>query len=236
MSRKDLDYDAWCVKQRAEHAEHYEDHWLGLELTDEDRANLEADLPRRWQEVLKERAERDDRYRRKFLSAMPRRAAEVAIATIGDISPEADAFYEQNVVTGKGGMLVLNGPTGTGKTTEACRLGLRYTLDTGWTFTFVRAAELAACSRYNGSREKYLEATHLLIDDLGSEYSDKSGSWLADLDELIDRQYANRGTVIITTNVPRTAFARRYDERIADRLRECGTWVTMAGESKRGRK
>jgi DNA replication protein DnaC len=132
-------------------------------------------------------------------------------------------------------ILVLAGSQGCGKTTAAAWWALRHR-DLYSAPLFLRAATLARTSRYDSdTREKWLNAPGLVLDDLGLEFADAKGSFQADIDELIDCYYGKRRRLIITTNVPKEQFKLRYGARIADRLRECGTWFAIADGSLRGK-
>ena len=151
-----------------------------------------------------------------------------------------------------GGIVVLAGNPGSGKTAAVCR----------WAYTraesaprFLRAAEFFRSSRYAGREEPGVETRGqlmskpvLVLDDVGAEFADASGSYRVDLDELVDRFYADARILVITTNlVYATArqrdaargdadaptFADRYGERVTDRLRECGRWVSSGAASMR---
>lgn len=127
---------------------------------------------------------------------------------------------------------VLSGAAGCGKTVAAGWFGLhRHAM------AFARAAEFAASSRYErDDREALLRPSHgrgLILDDLGAEYLDAKGSFLVDLDELIDCYYASQRPLVITTNLGGEAFRQRYGERIADRLRESGEWFGITEPSLR---
>lgn len=156
-------------------------------------------------------------------------------------------------------IVVLAGEKGCGKTAAAAR----------WAYTrsqtaarFLRAAEFFRSSRYarDGeartlTRDELLREPALVLDDLGAEYADDRGSYRVDFDELLDRFYADRRALVITTNIayatPRQrdearrrnpeisadapTFADRYGERVTDRLRECGRWVASSAASLRGR-
>jgi DNA replication protein DnaC len=125
---------------------------------------------------------------------------------------------------------VLSGKPGTGKTVAAALwcLGRRERVQ------FVRASTFAASSRYNAEqRAKWFDADGLCLDDLGAEYLDAKGSFLVDLDELVDTFYADRRPLIITTNLSAAEFKKRYDRRIEDRIRECAAWLVVDGESMR---
>lgn len=129
------------------------------------------------------------------------------------------------------GIVVISGPKGVGKTVAA----------TWWAaqrrdrVQFVRAADLLASSRYDREARADLFSSALVLDDLGAEYADPKGSFAADLDELVDVFYGSMRPLLITTNCDRDAFRQRYSERIVDRLRECGRWIAMTGESLRRR-
>ena len=125
---------------------------------------------------------------------------------------------------------VLSGPPGTGKTVGAAH----WCLARSEHVEFVRASTFAASSRYNAeTRERWYGASALCLDDLGAEYLDSKGSFLVDLDELVDTFYADKRPLIITTNLDSAAFKKRYGGRVEDRIRECAVWLVVAGESMR---
>jgi hypothetical protein len=119
-------------------------------------------------------------------------------------------------------ILVLAGSYGTGKTVAACALALASQTER---WTFLRAAELARSSRYaRGERDEVL-AGGMVLDDLGAEYLDGKGSFLVDLDELVDSYYANGRPLVITTNASAKTFKERYQsDRLISRLREAALW------------
>lgn len=129
------------------------------------------------------------------------------------------------------GVLVIAGGKGCGKTVAAAWWAMRL----GSVATFIRAASFAAASRYERSdRDALLGAPALVLDDLGAEYVDAKGSFLVDLDELIDVFYGDRKPLLITTNCAIDVFRSRYGERIVDRIRECGAFFSIAEQSLRG--
>ena len=97
---------------------------------------------------------------------------------------------------------------------------------------FVRAVALARWNKYDADEMKQLlDASALVIDDLGVEYSDQKGAFASLLDEVIDHRYGNQAPTLITTNLTAKEFKERYGERIADRLREAGGFVAVSRDS-----
>lgn len=158
----------------------------------------------------------------------PRRA--VRVVRFGATPPPAIARL-RDACGDDVGIVVISGPKGVGKTVAA----------TWWAaqrrdrVQFVRASALLASSRYDREARDDLLSSALVLDDLGAEYADPKGSFAADLDELVDVFYASMRPLLITTNCDRETFKDRYGERIADRLRECGRWISVTGESMRRR-
>src|SRR5262249_27955534 len=128
--------------------------------------------------------------------------------------------------------VVLSGGTGVGKTVAATWWAATH--GAGW----VTAEGLARMDRYSETA-KVLYHGRLVIDDLGAEFSDGKGFFLSTLDHLINVRYASMLPTVITTNVQGMVkrkdgtkeypFSARYGERIADRLKESGRWMTIAG-------
>jgi DNA replication protein DnaC len=164
----------------------------------------------------------------------------------------------RSVDTDDGGIVVLAGNVGSGKTAAAAR----------WSYTrtrnaprFLRSSEFFRSSRYlrddagDSVRDDLLRQQALVLDDVGAEYADANGNYRVDLDELIDRFYADRRVLVMTTNIAyatpeqrerakasgvavdenAATFVDRYGERVTDRLRECGRWVDAATASMRRR-
>lgn len=134
----------------------------------------------------------------------------------------------------KPGIVVLSGPKGCGKTVAATWLAVQTARATKQPSTFLRASAFLAAGRFDReARALWAGASRLVLDDLGMEYADAKGSFLADLDELIDVFYADLRTLVITTNCSLDVFSERYGERIRDRLRESTRWFELDGESMR---
>lgn len=126
-------------------------------------------------------------------------------------------------------MVCLSGNPGCGKTVAAA--------DWLWRNLpglFIKSARLARWDRYdNESMNRLLRARRLVIDDLGTEYQDAKGNFMAILDEIIDVRHDHSRPTVITTNLDAPAFKLRYGERIADRIREDGRFVSLSGGSMR---
>jgi DNA replication protein DnaC len=127
------------------------------------------------------------------------------------------------------GVLVISGGEGCGKTVASAWWATRL----AQVATFVRAASFARSSRYEQDRSALVSAPALVLDDLGAEYLDGKGSFLVDLDELIDVFYGDRKPLLITTNCTDGDFKERYGARIAGRIRERGAFFGIADGSLR---
>jgi DNA replication protein DnaC len=197
--------------------EHADEIWSWSE---EQWAAHEARLAER--RAHHEQAEQAERERRRWegLSAngFPRRAIEAAVARLAAWDP------------GERSALVISGPPGCGKTVAATWWAARREQAPA----FVRATTFAASSRYDrDTRAGWFGASALVLDDLGSEYLDTKGSFLVDLDELVDVFYGDRKPLVITTNCSVSDFGRRYGARVVDRIRECGTFWSTDDKSMR---
>jgi DNA replication protein DnaC len=167
-----------------------------------------------------------------------RRAA--AIREIG-IPPKDLALFQAGTITrtraveeleAPGVLICLSGNPGSGKTTAA-----GYRLYLAGCGMFVKAARLSRWPRYDEAEmERLFTRNPIVIDDLGTEYQDAKGNFMAILDEVIDVRYDHSAPTIITTNLDATAFKERYGERIADRIRESGRFVSLSAASMRGKK
>lgn len=102
---------------------------------------------------------------------------------------------------------------------------------------FMRAGDMARMSAYGHEAEREFEAMCSVqlfaLDDMGTERP--SDTWLALLDELIDRRYGDKLKTVLTTNLDAEAFKKRYGERIADRIRHDGLVAGAGTTSLRAR-
>jgi hypothetical protein len=124
-------------------------------------------------------------------------------------------------------IVVLSGGVGCGKT---CAAGWWLTQSRG---DWISASELATLSPFDEASRERMHSPRLVIDDLGAEYLDAKGFLASMLDSLWDYRYSHRLPTVVTTNLSLKQFQARYSERIKDRLRECGDFVEVSGESMR---
>lgn len=168
-----------------------------------------------------------------------RRAATMVPADFLDLitaGPMHDTQALAEVRRGEFRALVLAGAIGRGKSVAASW----WLLDGPWPAKhdplFVSSARLARWERYdNAAMDRLLLASKLVIDDLGEEFNDTKGNFLAVLDETVSDRISNRRPTVITTNLDVAKFRERYGERITDRIKGAGRWVAFTGDSFRGK-
>lgn len=141
-------------------------------------------------------------------------------------------------------ILVLSGEKGTGKTTAAAWLisqeapvprEMRHLFERHdrWPDSlhprFVSSSDLQTIGLYDHERQDPLKRCSVLaVDDLGMEYRDSKGVFLAVLDAVLDARYRAMLWTVITTNILETKeFAEQYGARLADRVVEFGSWQTV---------
>jgi DNA replication protein DnaC len=155
-----------------------------------------------------------------------------------------DTDATRALADGPDGLVVVSGPPGCGKTVSACAWIAAGIVGTSFSYSpsgreirqpyFVTAARLSRWDRYdNDAINVLLRAPRLALDDIGSEYADAKGNFLAVFDEVIADRASNARPTVVTTNLSAAAFKDRYGERIADRIRESGRFVSLTGASLR---
>lgn len=127
-------------------------------------------------------------------------------------------------------VLVFGGGVGVGKTTAAAWIAVKQQDPRPG---FIRVSALERRGRYDKELDGWLRTrTSLVIDDVGAEVLDGKGVFRSLLDEIVDTFYANRRTLIMTTNLrPKQGndaeppqFKERYGERVWSRCSELGEW------------
>lgn len=122
---------------------------------------------------------------------------------------------------------MIEGPTGTGKTTLSAILG-RIALQRGKTVLFLELEELRRM--WTGeelpkdlieAKKKIYSVDVLILDDLGKEFaSERSDYMIKNLDSLIRQRTSEKRMTVYTTNIKEEALLVRYDERIVSLLKK----------------
>lgn len=136
-------------------------------------------------------------------------------------------------------MAILLGAPGVGKTSAAQIAALLHFERPH----FVTAPEFARWPRYGSERSALFERVKdfghgepggvLILDDIGREVLDASGSTEADVEELVDMIYRFECPTIATTNATTKQLEKRYGARVRDRLSEMARWLPIVGPSMR---
>lgn len=143
-------------------------------------------------------------------------------------TPSVAAIRQIFEQTPKPILVILSGGIGCGKTSAAV-----WWLGQVGGGEFVTAIDFAAISDFDKDAQARLRSTHLVLDDLGVEYMDKNGKLLSALDGLMNHRYGDKLPTVATTNLKWGEFRARYGVRIADRIRQLGVFVEVAGASLR---
>ncbi|WP_018386407.1 ATP-binding protein [Wenjunlia vitaminophila] len=165
-------------------------------------------------------------------TAAPRRYR-TATCTHPDITTWADRAAPDPDTAG---ILVLTGPIGTGKTHQAYG-ALRRIAEAGprrFEMIATTAPDMYGLLRPGGSERgseyelrRLARIPLLLLDDLGTE---KLSEWTEEATyRLINERYNQCRPVIITTNLLVTELAAQLGDRLASRLAQAATIVTLAG-------
>jgi DNA replication protein DnaC len=162
-------------------------------------------------------------------------------ALSGDLNDTEAYLAAQVALSGRESLTVLSGLPGCGKTTAAAwwlvQKRERVEFISPTEARFIDAGVLVRWPKFDEVRMRQItRARALVIDDLGTEYSDKHGAFLSMLDEVVNSRYSAELPTLITTNLTAPEFKSRYGARIADRIREAGSYVELSDKSLRGGK
>lgn len=146
------------------------------------------------------------------------------MADFRDVNPNEDFLkIKKNFLALKedGWNFILEGPTGTGKTSFACLIG-KVAIYHDCTVLFLEMEELRKLWTGETLPEDLIKARLLIhsvdlliLDDLGKEFaSEKSNFFLTKFDSLIRSRIAEKKMTIYTTNINQERMVARYDERI----------------------
>ena len=190
--------------------------------------DIEAELAKRWHEYLPH-LERVARRLPHHAAHVTYQAKEtVALRRMRDLYDRTGEFEDYDPDADRC-IVVLSGPTGTGKTVSVSWLAMhRLAADPP---LFMTGPELTRVPRDGDEREELLSAPSLIVDDLGVERADKK--FETDFDELVNAYYQSGGTLVVTTNCTPSQFEKRYGRRVVDRLAERGTWLAVVGKTMR---
>lgn len=145
-------------------------------------------------------------------------------------------------VRSKGMVLVMTGPTGTGKTHLACAIAnhlldkLEASVAFGTLSDHVRGVK-AAFQKDSGVSEKdaisaLIEPDLLILDELGQRTTDYDQQLMFD---VINARYAHMRPMVLMSNLSTDELEQVLGDRLADRLREVGMFLPMAWDSYRCR-
>ena len=154
----------------------------------------------------------------------------------------ARRFADEMTVGGEGGNLLLTGKTGTGKTHLSSAIAGRM-IERGYGVLYDSANNIIAAfeqDRFHAGygkaadpqAEKYLECDLLILDDLGSEFSNSFTE--ACLYSLINSRSLAGLPTVVSTNLSPTEISSRYSDRFFSRIVGKGTVVlNFVGEDRR---
>ena len=139
------------------------------------------------------------------------------------------------------GNILLSGQTGTGKTHIYTAIA-REVINLGYDVIYDSVQNIIADFEddkfrrsYNSEElkaEKYLECDLLIIDDLGTEFSNQVT--ISCIYNLLNTRHNKGLATIISTNLTSEELARKYEDRIYSRIVGAGTKVLLfAGRDKR---
>ncbi|GEM_PF-5618211 len=84
-----------------------------------------------------------------------------------------------------------------------------------------------------GAMDEVFKVPELVIDDAGTEPLFESGAGASTFDQIIVARIGNLLPTVITTNSTPKTFRERYGDRVADRIKGHGRFVSTAGPSLR---
>lgn len=141
----------------------------------------------------------------------------------------------------QGGLVMLLGPFGTGKTQLAAWLVRACCFNWGKPAMYRRFADLLSemrdeCYERGGSDARLMARLSrvrlMVIDELHHRrWSEDENLWLM---RLLDHRYGAKTPTLLIANLTREAARESLDGSIIDRMREGGAVVEMTGDSRRG--
>lgn len=149
-------------------------------------------------------------------------------ARLVNINEDIKKLYSNfNRTIDEGWNFILEGPTGTGKTTFAAIIG-RMALHFKYSVLFLELEELRRL--WTGetlppdlaeAKKQIYTVDLLILDDLGKEFnSENSDYMLKNFDSLIRQRTSEKRSTVYTTNLNPDKLSIRYDERIISLLKK----------------
>lgn len=146
-------------------------------------------------------------------------------------------------VRAKGSVLVMTGPTGTGKTHMACAIANELIREHVAAVTFGTVSEYvrsvkAAFQRDSGVSERdairgLIAPDLLIMDELGQRMTEYDQQLVFD---VMNARYAEMRPMVLMSNLAANELEILLGDRLADRLREVGTFINLAWPSYRARR
>lgn len=145
-----------------------------------------------------------------------------------DINKFINNFNQNiNIVKSDGWNMILEGPTGSFKTTLACILG-KYALQHNYTVLFVEMQKLRKIwtgekliEELENIKSKLYSVDFLILDDLGQEYMSLQSDYQnSEIDLLLRERISDKKCTIITTNAKENEIRTRYQERVYSLLQK----------------
>lgn len=138
--------------------------------------------------------------------------------------------------------LVLSGLVGTGKTHLQCALLHQYA-SMGWSALYVTQRDMIRMIRDTWRGESHHTESQVLdrliydidmlgIDEVGAGFG--SDAERVQFFEIVDGRYREEQATILVTNLTQKELAKYVGERVYDRLKEDGIWVSFNWPSARG--
>lgn len=131
--------------------------------------------------------------------------------------------YVNNIddLLSNGWNLIIEGPTGSCKTTTACIIA-KNSIKKGYSTLFIEMQQLRKIwvsdklsENLEKAKEKLLDVDLLIIDDFGQEFMSANSDYqLSELDNLLRERISLQKSIIFTTNATPINIQKRYGDRI----------------------
>lgn len=179
------------------------------------------------------------------LDNIPKRIIDIIVHKKMKSTEAIDEISKMHGALMSGNIIIISGGPGCGKTVASIYAGLEFCISTGNIFYFMTSREYLKAQFNGGDYLIHRETAHeyemqpestealLIIDDLGREYFTDKGWGIDQWDSFFDKRYRDKLPTLITTNMEPEELVEKYNERILDRIRECGTWISISGDSMR---